>query len=473
MKKRIALSLALLAGLAMGATTANAADIKATGSWQVDAVFSGNTFFDGAPTNQKTVGIDQRIRTAFQFIANENLKGVLEVQYGTGAWGGSEGLALGNNGGGVGGATSSDNALHLRKAYIDFNWPGTKNRFLVGHQSLSLPSSFGGGSAILDHHMSAAAAIVPITDSISLVGGYTRPFDANEDGTTTGNNFHGTSTDAVFLFSNMNFTGFSVSPFLAYANAGANTGGAGTGATAALPGLAAPGIGSDNGVRAYWAGTSFNVTVLDPFKIRGDINYGKATYDVGSNTDSGRSGWLADIAVEYTGLSMMTPEAFFVYSSGEDGTVGKSERMPVLTAQNWAVGTFWMQGGDAINANYTTPMTSLGFWAAGLSLKDIKLVDKLSHTFNVIYFKGTNDKDIVRATGLTAAANYGRMLTDKDSLVEVDLNSKYQIYEELSLGLELGYIFTDFDKDVWAAAGSSDVIDQNAYKAAFMLNYSF
>ena len=132
-----------------------------------------------------------------------------------------------------------------------------------------------------------------------------------------------------------------------------------------------------------------------------------------------------------------------------------------------------MQGGDAINANYTTPMNSLGFWAAGLSLKDIKLVDKLSHTFNVIYFKGTNDKDIVRATGLTAAANYGRMLTDKDSLVEVDLNSKYQIYEELSLGLELGYIFTDFDKDVWAGAGSRDTLDENAYKAAFMLNYSF
>ncbi|MHC1751271.1 outer membrane homotrimeric porin [Humidesulfovibrio sp.] len=471
MKKRIALSLALLAGLAMGATTANAADVKATGSWQVDAVFSGNTFFDGAPTNQKTVGIDQRIRTAFQFIANENLKGVLEVQYGTGSWGGSEGLRLGDNGAGRGVATA-DNALHLRKAYIDFNWPGTKNRFLVGHQSLSLPSAMFGGSAILDHHMSAAAAIVPITDSISLVGGYTRPFDANNDGTTTTNNNHGTSTDAVFLYSNMNFTGFSVNPFLAYANAGARTVDASTGGNN-VDGLTAPGITTNDGARAYWAGTSFNVTLLDPFKIRGDINYGKATYNNGLSSDSGRSGWLADIAVEYTGLSMMTPEAFFVYSSGEDGTTGKSERMPVLAAQNWAVGSFWMQGGDAINANYTTPSNSLGFWAAGLSLKDIKLIDKLSHTFNVIYFKGTNDKDIISATGLTAGANYGRVLTDKDSLVEIDLNSKYQIYEELSLGLELGYIFTDFDKNVWAAAGASDIIDQNAYKAAFMLNYSF
>jgi hypothetical protein len=33
--------------------------------------------------------------------------------------------------------------------------------------------------------------------------------------------------------------------------------------------------------------------------------------------------------------------------------------------------------------------------------------------------------------------------------VEIVLISKYQIYEELSLGLELGYINADFDKDVW------------------------
>jgi len=211
MKKRFALSLALLAGLAMGATTANAADVKATGNWQIDAVFAGQNFFGGAPTNQKTVSIDQRFRTAFQFIANENLRGVLEVQYGTGAWGGAEGLRLGNNGGGVGAAAGTDNAIHMRKAYIDFNWPGTKNRFLVGHQSLSLPASIGGGSAILDHHMSAAAAVVPINENITLVGGYARPYDANNDGTTTGNSYHGTSTDAAFLFSNIKYNGFSVS----------------------------------------------------------------------------------------------------------------------------------------------------------------------------------------------------------------------------------------------------------------------
>ena len=208
------------------------------------------------------------------------------------------------------------------------------------------------------------------------------------------------------------------------------------------------------------------MTALDPFKVVADINYGKADYSTGN---AERSGWLFDLAVDYTGLSMMTPSVFFAYSSGENSNDSKSDRMPVVGAQNWAIGSFWMQGGDTLTDNYTDPSGNLGFWAAGLSLKDIKLIDKLTHTFNVIYFQGTNDKD----SGVVTAGNYGTLLTDKDSLVEVDLNSQYQIYEELSLGLELGYIFADFDKGVWAGAGSNSELNENAYKATFMLKYSF
>jgi len=178
---------------------------------------------------------------------------------------------------------------------------------------------------------------------------------------------------------------------------------------------------------------------------------------------------------------MMTPELFFAYSSGENKDGSKSERMPVLAAENWSYGTFWMQGGDSLNSSYTTSGTTiaqgnqasnLGFWAAGLSLKDIKLIDKLSHTVHFIYFKGTNAKEIAAMTNIRN--NYGNLLTTKDSLFEVDVNSKYQIYEELSLGLELGYIAANFDKDVWAGSAIDRTkLDKDAYKAVLMLNYSF
>jgi hypothetical protein len=65
------------------------------------------------------------------------------------------------------------------------------------------------------------------------------------------------------------------------------------------------------------------------------------------------------------------------------------------------------------------------------------------------------------------------VLTEKDSLWEVDLNSKYQVYEELSLGLELGYLFNNYDKDLWRASGANDTLGQNAYRAVLQVNYSF
>ncbi len=364
------------------------------------------------------------------------------------------------------GAVNNGGNIKVRKAYVDFNWPGTNNRFLVGHQLLSLPSANFGGSAILDNHMSAAAAIVPVTDNISLVGGYARLLDDDGAGYVATTNGNGSTVDAAFLYSDLKFTGFNVQPFAAFAYGGANAiNGSG------LTGMLAPNGSGADGIRSYWAGAAFTMTALDPFKVTADLNYGKATNNNNDTTSGGRSGWLADIAVDYTGLSMMTPSLFFAYSSGEDDEAGKSERMPVVAAENWAIGSFFMQGGDTISANYNDPSSALGFWAAGLSLKDIKLIDKLSHTFNVIYFKGTNAKENV---GRANFGTYGQVLTEKDSLWEVDLNSKYQIYEELSLGLELGYIFNNYDKDVWAAsANDRGNIDENAYKAVLQVNYSF
>jgi len=74
---------------------------------------------------------------------------------------------------------------------------------------------------------------------------------------------------------------------------------------------------------------------------------------------------------------------------------------------------------------------------------------------------------------LNVAGNYGRVLTEKDSLWEVDLNSKYQVYEQLALNLELGYIFNNYDKDVWTTSGAQDTLSQDAYKAVLQVEYSF
>jgi len=186
---------------------------------------------------------------------------------------------------------------------------------------------------------------------------------------------------------------------------------------------------------------------------------------------------LFDLAVDYTGLSMMTPEVFFAYTSGANADKRTDGRMATVSAENWTYGSFWMQTANGLAGTVTGITDSdskrnLGFWALGASLKDIKLIDKLSHTVNLVYFKGTNNTNIA-ANNITTS--YGRTLTTKDSILEFDLNTKYQIYEELSLGLDLGYINASFDKTLWANAtgwNSSD-LSKDAYKAALMLNYNF
>ena len=491
MNKKFALLLVLMLALVMGSvTSASAAQIKATGKWTIEADLSAGNDFQkkGAVSEDKTFNIAQRVRTAFEFIANENLKGVLDTQIGTANWGTGAmqvgaGRSISTAAYTLGAAQAGNGNIMLRRGYVDFKWPNTKVNFLVGYQTLSLPSAVGGGSPVLDDQLAAAAAVVPITDGLSLVGGFGRLFEVNPSQTTTSgaNTGSGTAGDVAFLIANVDMIkGVSLKPWLAYANLGAKT------AATTLAGFQGANSSSISGVRAYWGGAALTVSAFDPFKIMADFNYGKATWNNNSNThnDGGRQGFLFDAAIDYTGLSMMTPELFFAYSSGESGNStngGKSDRMPVVgSPQTYALGSFWLQGGDSLNSGQmNTPDAVMGYWALGLSFKDIKLIDKLSHTVHFIYFKGTNDVDYLKQKTLTGTqgtnAAYGKFLTTKDSLFEVDVNSKYQIYDELSVGLELGYISANFNKNAWGAVNSDyqNYGNQDAYKAGLIVNYNF
>jgi len=485
---------AVLALFVLGlATAAQAADIKAYGKWQIDAALRDNNDFlgKGAATGEEQgFNIEQRIRAGFQFIANENLKGVLELQIGTNNWGNGVYQIGAGRSANTDAATASANGIGqgnvmLRKGYIDFKWPGTKVNFMVGYQGVNLPTAFGGGSAILDDQAAAAIVSTPLTDNLKLLAGYIRVADAHNAGATTTSNFgSGASADAVFAALPIDFKGYNITPFGAYLNAGYQSG-----VGSSLAGFAGPNSSTVEGLRGYWGGVAFTMTAFDPFKLMADFNYGKVTYNntVSKNAaDGGRSGFLFDVALDYTGLSMMTPEVFFAYSSGEGGNSTQKDssgRMPVIAnPQGWTVNNSFFFGdrdfinGFGSNAGYARNV--MGFWTAGVSLKNIKLIDKLTHNVNLLYIKGTNDPDYLKDTNVRAAS-YGAFLTTKDHLWEIDVNTKYQIYDELSLALNLGYINADIDKDTWGAStlkyhndyrnyGSKD-----AYRAGLALNYVF
>jgi len=471
-------------------------EMKARGYWWIEAQMKQGWDFLGkgaATSEEKTFNIEQKLRTQFQFIANENLRGILDTQIGAANWGnGLYGIGAGRSA--VAAATGANGAgngnIMLRKAYIEYRWPNTQTNISLGFQTVTLPAAFGGGSAILDDQVAAAVVSAPLTDNISILAGYARPYESNDSAfTTTGTRTgSGTAADVVFAAVPVSFKGFNLTPFAAYANVGStsvNGNGAGTSA-----GFAGPNSTAGEGVRAYWGGIAATITALDNFKFMSDFNYGKATYNnaAANSGKGGRSGFLFDAAVDYTGLSMMTPEIFFTYSSGENGNSSKgggSERMPVLgTPQNWTIGSFFfgerLELGGSINTTAGYTSITLGYWAAGISLKDIKVFDKFSHDFNLLYAKGTNDKDYLYESGGTVRnANYAGFLTTKDSLWEVDFNTRYKIYDELTLLVYTGYIHANFDKDVWGASNVNNAADiqnystSNAYKLGVGLNYFF
>ena len=487
----------LLAVLVLSfASVAQAADIKATGTFNVESTWTNSLDFNTMSKDQ-TFHIEQRIRTAFQFIANENLKGVLDLQIGSQAWGnGFYQVSAGRtpNTTGTGSLAAGNGNIMLRKGYIDFKWPGTKVNFLVGYQTVSLPAAFGGGSAILDDQVGAAIVSAPITDNLSILAGYARPYDANTYGATAAVNGHGTSADVAFAALPVTLKGFSIVPFGAFMYAGAQAAAANTGATSQL-GFSSSGSNASVGTRGYWGGVAFTMTAFEPFKVMADFNYGKATYSnytLADSSDGGRQGWLFDFAVDYTGLSMMTPEFFFVYMSGEKGFhKDKSGRMPIMgNPQSWTVNNSFFFGdrnfisgfsSTTAGASYSGSTRNVaGFWTTGVSLKDVKLVDNFTHQVNLMYIKGTNDSDYVKTgtASLRPGANYGAMLTDKDHLWEIDLNTKYKVYDGLTLNLDLGYINASIDKDTWRFVNANygnnnDVLVSNAYRIALGMAYSF
>jgi len=481
MKKmsKFAMAAMLVLGLA---SAAQAADIKASGKWQIDASWHNDMDMNQG-TKENSFTIEQRVRTAFQFIANENLKGVLDTQIGTNSWGNGEyqigaGRTPSQAATSTGSNTGGNGNIMLRKAYLDFKVPNTKVNILAGFQTVNLPSAFGGGSAILDDQVGALVVSAPIIDGVSVLAGYARPTDANTAGSTSDIQGMSSSSDVFFAAVPLDFAGSTnVTPFAAY-----GSGGDKSGLTSSDTGLNSPKGGAGVGFKGYWGGVAFTTKLLDPFKLMADFNYGSVDY---TDSRGGRGGWLADIAVDYTGLSMMTPEAFFVYSSGDDDSSKvRGGRMPTLgNPQSWTVGSVFFGDADLISRGATTNGTGsytgtvrnvMGFWTAGVSFKDIKLIDKLSHRVNLLYIQGTNDKDAL--SGLSSTAGYGnqfgRYLTTRDSLWEIDLNNKYQMYDELALMLNLGYANTDLHSYNGATTNTAKG-DDNIYRATVSMVYSF
>ncbi len=496
MKRIMVLSLALAFVLgAVGA--AQALEMKARGNFEFAF---GHASADGYAERARAMGRQpgdsmqgdswiarQRTRVQIDFIASEQLKGVLFFEIGDLNWGRN------GSGGFAGGALDADGVnIKTKRAYIDFLVPQTDVAVRMGIQGVALPSATGMGNPLLNVDVAAVSVTAPINDMFGVTAFWARPFDAY--GTDPGNNSYDDEVDMFGLILPVKGEGWAFTPWGIYANVGSASGlynymyGDGTHANT---------VTSENEhAAAWWAGAAFELKMLDPLTFGVDVAYGRinkddltglslpgasAPFSITSANDGnvGSRGWFVDAALNYK-LDWATPGLFGWWSSGDDyddltdkGWLG---RIPTLGGDvGFKPTSFGFAGSNGRGTDDVVSQVGAGTWGVGAQLADVSFVDKLSHTLRVAYYQGTNDHEIVK-NGVSLPTRFDDMyLTDKDSAWEVNFDHKYDIYENLTTYLELGYIRLDLDKDTWRDGKglSKDARESDMWKAQLMFNYRF
>jgi hypothetical protein len=286
--------------------------------------------------------------------------------------------------------------------------------------------------------------------------------------------------------------GFSVNPYVMYVHQGKdatayqfdNDTGINGNNVPVGPGNRASGLKAANGtglsddLDIWWGGASFKMDMFDPFMVMADLIYG--TVDGDSNSSNDREGWFFDLAVDYK-MDTFTPGMFFVWGSGDDDDPDNgSERFPSLgtgiaggTTAGFGPTSFGTDGSKAswVGTDKVLMGIDYAFWALGAKVKDLSFIENMTHTLVVMYGGGTNDPDF-------AKKGYATGLTEKDHFWEVNVDSAYSMYENLTAYLEIGYINLNLDEEPWensnarAAWANPDDTD-DAWRCAFTLQYNF
>ena len=506
--KRIS-TLMLAAAMILGAASgARAIDFKASGEWLMgfaagDASLVRKEGGKHVDSND-TFGAGQRLRLQLDAVASEALSGTVFFEIGEQMWGNAE----------SGGSMGADGRMvKVKNAYLDWIVPNTDLQVRMGLQAVAMPAT-AGGSAVMDGDVAGITASYKINDNVALTATWMRPFndnystDVNEPGKRVYTNY----LDNVDLFAlslPLSFDGIEVTPWVMYGMQGKNARynihgwDQADGDFAQTLGNTYAGlnrVGEFGGTSKsygsmFWTGLPIKVTALDPINIEFDVNYGyvekmgrfnveNAKNGTISRASTGREGWAVKALVEYK-MDWGTPGLFAWYASGDDGNVKNgSERLPSLNGN--AGFTSFMGTADADWSGrgnlYEKTLTIDGTWGIGLQVADLSFVEDLTHTFRVAYWGGTNSPSMVKYMNSSrafdmdgdAASTEGPYLTTNDALLEFNLTNVWQIYENLTAGLELGYIINMVDKDTWNRSFmSSNFSKQDAWKASLVFAYSF
>lgn len=453
--KRI-LTLALVACFVLSAGLVSAKEMQFTGQFEHTLEWTDNVDLLDSKSPAGSDSEDdfnalQRVRMYFQYVDSEVLRAVVGFEMDN-VWGNPAKANFGID----------NKDVEIKHAYTDFNVGGVA--FRVGLQGLTWPSAVA-GNPIFDNDVAGIVGSYAFNDNFALTAGWARLVDANpyDDGTLSGKN---DEVDAFTVIAPITMDGWSLSPYVIYAKYGRDVP---VGSVSSLSASNATAYTDDLDI--WFAGGAFSLTMFDPFVFGADLIYGSLDGDKANQNDM--AGWFFAAIATYK-MDMVTPSLAFMYGTGEDDDwTDGSEVMPTLAAGGATNGGFGLTHFGFDGNAWTESGGILGgrtdYWALALIVDDITFVENLTHKLTIAYGGGTSDSDLIKKFGAANLVN-GPILTDEDSFWEVNFDSTYQIYENLSLAGKFGYVSVDRDNDVWGNA-LSDLED--AYKFTVILRYNF
>lgn len=508
--------LLLAAGLVLAqAAPARAVDFRVAGEWVMNFDYGQNGNFTGGNGQtgyngrQDEFDAKQRLRIQVDALVSEYLSGTVFFEIGDTTWGNAR----------TGGALGTDQTIiEVRRAYIDWTVPNTQLKVRMGLQGAIVPSYAMVKPQSLGDDFTAVAFSWQFHENVGVSGFWGRLYNDNFAGHPDGRGGFTSANyldnlDTFVLTLPVTFDMGKVTPWVMYAAIGPNafkgygengkfdgnfnnaTGVSGPWITRGLlPAWANKGIlrGADKAFDSYgnglWAGVTGDITVTDALRIAWDFTYGTVSFD---SSAFNRQGWMGALLVEYA-FDWGTPGIAAWYATGDDANLGNgSERLPSIStgAMDNVFSNYALDGKVYIGRDAAMFNNLAGSWAVGVRVRDVSFLKNLTHIFRVYYIGGTNSAGILdeaRRRGFNPTPNnfdgqaYGvenMYLTDHDSAMEFGVTSVYEVYENLKIGLDVGYIALWLDKseDVWGSSkiNGRDDTTRDAWNANLMFLYSF
>ena len=467
-------------------SASQATDIKAKGVYQFTGVIGNSSFLKDDPADRFQAY--QRLRTQIDFIASESLKGVAFLEIGHIAWGNGADPSYGNTGGALG--TDGTN-VKTRYLYVDWVIPQTEVQVRMGLQNFALPSFTDIGAAVLGGGVADGAGITvsgQFTENVGATLFWLRAQNDNAaDKELRADYDYSDAMDFVGLTVPVTFDGVKVTPWAMYGVIGRDSfDNAGTKASVSnLAPVAGPDLtitrnsDIDRHGDAWWVGIASELTMFDPFRVALDAAYGSV--DMGSTKlatgdyDIERSGWYAAALAEYK-LDFMTPGIKFWYGSGDDSNeMNGSEMLPTIRA-DLNLSSYGYDGAYYNAYNSMFGLTPAGTWGVYAYLKDISFIEDLSHVLRVGYVQGTNNtemaKHVIDRTPIQKSDYNQLYLTTADHAWEVNFDTTYNIYKNLTMVVELGYINLDLDEATWGRDVTNSIRENN-FRGGISMQYAF